>query len=62
MRDQAELRGQHHLVAAALDGLTDEFLVGVRAVDLGGVEVRDAHVQRPVDGANRFGIAARPMS
>src|SRR2546425_9058236 len=58
VRDDAELRGQDHLVAAVLDGPSDEFLVGVGTVDLGGVEVGDAEVQRPVDGANRLGVAA----
>ena len=57
-RDDAELRGQDHLVAAVLDRPADELLVGVRAVDLGGVELRDAEVQRPVDGVNRLGVAA----
>src|SRR5439155_11141839 len=60
VRDDAEFRGQHDLVAAVLDGPSDQFLVGVGTVDLGGVEVRDAEVQRPVDGANRLGGAARP--
>jgi len=46
------------LVAAVLDRPADEFLVGVGTVDLGGVEVGDAEVQRPLDGANRLGIAA----
>ena len=58
VRDDAELRGQHHLVAAVLDGSADEFLVGVGTVDLGGVDVGDAEVQRPVDGADRLGVAA----
>ena len=58
VRDDAELRRQDNLVAAALDGPADQFLVGVGAVDLGGVEVRYAQVQRPVDGANRLGVAA----
>ena len=48
------------LVAAALDGLADQFLVGVGAVDLGGVDVGNAQVQGPVDGADRFGSAPRP--
>ena len=34
------------------------FLVGVGTVDLGGVEVCDAEVERAVDGANRLGVAA----
>jgi hypothetical protein len=58
VRDEAELRRQHHTVAAVLDGPADEFLVGERTVDLGGVEVGDAEVQRSVDGANRLGVAA----
>src|SRR6266568_709361 len=60
VRDDAELRRQHNLVAAALDGPADQFLVDVGAVDLGGVEVGYAQVQRPVDGANRLGVAAFP--
>jgi hypothetical protein len=44
MRDDAELRGQHHVIAAVLDRPSDEFFVGVGTVDLGGVEVRDAEV------------------
>ena len=35
---EPELGGEHHLVAAALDRAADEFLVGVGAVDLGGVD------------------------
>jgi hypothetical protein len=58
VRDDAELRGQHHAIAAAPDGASDELFVGVGTVDLGGVEVRDAEVQRPVDGANRLVVAA----
>ena len=58
VRDDAELRGQHHLVAAILDGPADELLVGEWTVDLGGVDVRDAEVQRSVDSANRLGVAA----
>jgi hypothetical protein len=36
--DHAELGCHHDLVAAAFDGAAEEFLVGVRAVDLGGVQ------------------------
>ena len=57
---QAELRRHHDLVAAALDGPADQFLVEERAVDLGGVDVGDAQIQRPVDGADRLGVAALP--
>ena len=47
------------LVAAILDGAADEFLVGVRTVDLGGIKMCDAEVQRPVDRANRLGVVDR---
>ena len=60
VRDEAELRRHHHLVAAALDGPADQLLVVEGAVDLGGVEVGDAQVQRPVDGANRLGVVCPP--
>jgi hypothetical protein len=58
VRDEAELRRQHDLVAAGRDGPADEVLVRVGAVDLGGVDMADAQVERPVDGADRFGVAA----
>ena len=48
----AELGGEHHLVAATLDGATHQLLVDVRAVDLGGVDEGDAEVEGPLDGAN----------
>ncbi|GAB3837997.1 hypothetical protein GCM10027610_041080 [Dactylosporangium cerinum] len=56
--DEAELGGQHHLVAAALQGPADELLVDVRAVDLRGVDQRDPELDRPVDGADRLGVVA----
>ena len=55
---EPELRGEHDLVAAALDGPADELLVGVRAVDLGGVDEGDAEVEGAVDGADRLGVVA----
>ena len=58
VRHQAELRRHHHLVTAAPDGPPDQFLVEEGAVDLGGVEVGDTQIQRPVDGADRLGVAA----
>ena len=60
VRHQAELRRHHDLVTTTLDGPADQFLVEVRAVNLGGVDVGDAQLQRPVDGADRLGIAALP--
>ena len=56
--DEAELRGDHDLVAAALDGPADDLLAEERAVDLGGVDVGDAEVEGAVDGADRLGVAA----
>jgi len=57
---QAEFRRQHDLIAPALDGPADKFLVEIRAVDLGGVDVGDAQIERPVDGPDLFGLAALP--
>ena len=50
--EHAELGGQHHLVAATPDGPADEFLVGERPVDLGGVDQRHPQIERTVDGAD----------
>ena len=47
----AELGGDDHLVAQRGEGFTDEFLVDVGAVDLGGVEEGDAGI----DGAAQHG-------
>ena len=58
VRHQAELRRHHDLIAATLDRPPDQFLVEEGAVDLGGVEVGDAQIQRPVDGADRLDLAA----
>jgi hypothetical protein len=41
--DEAALGGDHEVVRVRVQGLADELLVGVRAVDVGGVDVRDAH-------------------
>ena len=57
VRDDSEFRRQHHLVAPAPDRAANEFFVVLRAVDLGRVEVSDAEVQRPVNGADGFGLA-----
>jgi hypothetical protein len=56
--NRADLRRQHDLVAAAVDGSADEVFVGEGPVDLGSVDVGDAQVERPVDGADRFGVVA----
>ena len=44
--------------AAAPQGAADELLVRVRAVDVGGVEHRDAEVERPVDRGDRLRLVA----
>jgi hypothetical protein len=60
--DEAELGGHHDLVTAAPDRLADEFLAVERAVDLGGVDVGHAQVQRAVDGADRLGVIEAPAA
>jgi hypothetical protein len=40
--DEAELGGDHDVVAAASDGLADDLLAVEGPVDLGGVDVGDA--------------------
>src|SRR5579875_2604528 len=52
--DDAELGRQHDLVAARADRLADQPLVGVRPVDVGGVQQRHAQVQGAVDGGDRL--------
>ncbi len=48
MAELAELRREHHLVAAAGQRPPDELLVKVGAVDLGGVDQGHAEVDGPV--------------
>ncbi|MCY1246514.1 hypothetical protein D9M72_597540 [compost metagenome] len=38
------------MIALADDGFADQFLIGMRAVHVGGVEQIDAQFQRPVQG------------
>jgi len=45
----AELGGDHDLALVRGERLADEFLVGVGAIDFGGVEERDAAVHRGAD-------------
>jgi soluble P-type ATPase len=58
VRDQAELRRKHDVVATLGQGAADELLVRQRAVDLRGVDEGDAQLKRPLDGADRLGLAA----
>ena len=51
--EDAELGGDDRVVAARRDGLPDDLLADVRAVDVGGVEHRDAEVESPVDRLRR---------
>jgi hypothetical protein len=44
-------------IAPTLDRAAHQFCVGVRAVDLGSVDVGDAQIERAVDRADGFGIA-----
>jgi hypothetical protein len=47
---EAELRGDHHLIPEGSKRFANEFLIGERAVDLGGVEEGDpAFEGRPDD-------------
>ena len=46
---EAELGGDHDLVAHRLERLADQLLVRERPVDLGGVEERDAAIDRRPD-------------
>ena len=39
---ESELGGDDHFAAERSEGFADEFLVGERAIDFGGVEERDA--------------------
>ncbi len=54
--DDAELGGEHDLVAAVADRATDQLLVVPLAVDVGGVEQVDAQVERPMDRRDPLGV------
>ena len=56
MGDQAEFGCQHHLIPAALQGTGEQLLVDVGAVDLGGVDQRDAQIESAVNRANGLGV------
>src|SRR3954454_6614238 len=58
--DETELRRHDDVVAPAPDGLADNFLAVEGAVDLGGVDVGDPEVQRPVNGADRLRVIEPP--
>jgi hypothetical protein len=54
MAELAELRREHHLVAAAGQRPPDELLVKEGAVDLGSVDQGHAEVDGPVDRPDRL--------
>src|SRR5579862_1353149 len=56
--NDAEFSGENDLVALALDGAPDKFFVGVRSVNVGGVEKGDAEFESAVDGSDRFVVVA----
>ena len=62
VRDEPELRGDHNLVAAALDRLSDDLLAVERPVDLGGVDLSHPQIQGPADGADRLRVVKAPAA
>src|SRR5439155_1364041 len=59
--NDAALGGERHLRAPPANGPPDELLVGVRPVHVGGVEERDAEIERAVDRRNRLGLVGRAV-
>jgi hypothetical protein len=57
----AELGRQEHLLTTAGDGASDEPLVGVGAVHVGGVEEVAAEIERPSDRAGGLPLVGRPV-
>ena len=59
---EAELRGDHHLVAERCERLADQFFAGVGTVDFGRVEERDAAVMGLAQDCDALGpVDARPV-
>ena len=57
---EAELGGDHHLVAERRERFADQLLVRERAVDLGGVEERDAALDGRADQRDHLLLVGRP--
>ncbi len=58
---EAELSGDHDLLAAPLQRLAEQFLVDEGAVDFCRVEEGHAKVDGAVDRGNRLGIIGRAV-
>jgi len=57
----AELSGQYDFLAARLQDLSEQALIGAGAVHVGGVEKIDADVERCVEHAEIGGFIGRPV-
>src|SRR5262249_10583499 len=57
----AELRREHDLLAATLDGAADELLVDERRVHGGGAQQRPAKPQRALDRRDRLAPVGAPV-
>src|SRR5919112_1005587 len=60
--DEAELGGDHDVVTAASDGLPDDLLAVEGPVDLSGVDVGDAQVQRATDRGDRLDVVQSALA
>src|SRR5690606_40396710 len=58
---EAELGGEHDLVASPFESPTDQFLVDERTVDLRGVEKGAAKLDRAMDRGDRLGLVGRAV-
>src|SRR6185436_5026161 len=56
--DVPELRRKHDLAASIADRTADQPFVGVRTVNVSGIEEVDAEVERAMNGLNRAGLVA----
>jgi hypothetical protein len=59
--DIAEFGRQHHAAAPPFDRLADQLFIVARAVGVGGIEERDAAIERLVNKRNAFIVAARAV-
>jgi hypothetical protein len=50
-----EFGREHHVVAAALQGLPDDLLGAAGRIPIGGVDEVDARIEGPVDDPDRIG-------